>query len=169
MAHRALVAYQRPDGRYDLHTSRLGGLDCRLARAITSTDPYASGDVDPTPNVVARPFEDVLTMVDVVRHEAVYRVSVEYDVETYLPLWFGFEHYRGADRKAVDSERGLVVAIGGPEEAAALRQWFQAVKGVLATGISEGVLGVVDAHEILDSAVRERIDGDIYEPGRPER
>lgn len=164
MAHRALVAYERPDGRYDVHTSRLGGLDCRLARTITASDPYAGGDVDPTPNVVARPFERVLTMVDLVRHEAVYRVGVEYDVETYLPLWFGLDHYFDTCSTEND-DRGLLVAVDGPDEAAELRQWFRAAKGVLATGIEADTLGVVEAHVILDRALREWAS-EVYETPR---
>ena len=163
MAHRALVAYERPDGRYDVHTSRLGGLDCRLARTISPADPYAGGDVDPTPNVIARPFEDVLTMVDLARHEAVYRVGVDYRVRTYLPLWFGLDHYIGPDAPA---DRGLIVAVDGPDEAARLRTWLQTAKGVLADGISDGALGVTDAYRILTEAVRTRVDGEIHRPDR---
>ena len=161
MAHRALVAYERPDGRYDVHTSRLGGLDCRLARRISHTDPYASGDVDPEPNVVARPFEHALTMVDLARHEAVYRVGIDYGIRTYLPLWFGLDHYVGPDAPA---DRGLVVAVDGPNDAARLRRWLQTAKGVLADGISEGVLGMTDAYRILEEAVRTRVDGEVHDP-----
>ncbi|QSG08451.1 Uncharacterized protein HSR122_1049 [Halapricum desulfuricans] len=168
VSHRALVAYERPDGRFNVHTSRLGGLDCRLARSITPSDPYAGGDVDPTPNVVARPFEHVLTMVDLARHEAVYRVGVEYDIETYLPLWFGFDHYL-RERSTAGDDRGLIVAVDSPDEAAELRRWLRAAKGVLATGISDGALGVVEAQTILDRAVRERLDGEVLDPRRPDR
>ncbi len=163
MAHRALVAYERPNGRYDVHTSRLGGLDWRLARTISPADPYAGGDVDPKPNVVARPFEHVLTMVDLARHEAVFRVEIDYRVRTYLPLWFGLDHYVGPDTPA---DRGLVVAVDGPDEAARLRRWLQTAKGVLADGISDGVLGVAEAHRILEKAVRTRVDGEIHDPAR---
>lgn len=163
MAHRALVAYERPDGRYDVHTSRLGGLDCRLARTISPVDPYAGGDVDSEPNVVARPFEHVLTMVDLARHEAIYRVGIDYRVRTYLPLWFGLGHYVGPD---APTDRGLVVAVDGPDDAAQLRRWLQTAKGVLADGISEGVLGVADAYRILAEAVRTRVDGEIHDPAR---
>ncbi|QSG06128.1 DUF6735 family protein [Halapricum desulfuricans] len=168
MSHRALVAYERPDGRFDVHTSRLGGLDCRLARSITPSDPYASGDVDPAPNVVARPFEHVLTMVDLARHEAVYRVGAEYDVETYLPLWFGFEHYLG-ERPTTGDNQGVIVAVDGPDEAAELRRWLRAAKGVLATAISDGALDVVGAQTILDRAVRQHFDGEVLDPRRRDR
>ena len=163
MAHRALVAYERSDGRYDVHTSRLGALDCRLARTISPADPYAGGDVDPEPNVVARPFEHALTMVDPARHEAIYRVEADYQVRTYLPLWFGLDHYLGPE---ASSPSGLVVAVDGPDDAARLRRWLQTAKGVLADGISEGVLDVADADRILENAVRTRVDGEIYDPGR---
>jgi len=40
MAHRALVAYERPDGRYNLHYSHEGAYELRLATDITSETPF---------------------------------------------------------------------------------------------------------------------------------
>lgn len=163
MAHRALVAYERRDGRYDVHTSRWGGLDCRLARTITATDPYAGRDVDPTPRVVARPFQDVVTMVDPARHETLYRVSVEYSVDTYLPLWFGLEHYLGdvPDRSA----DGLVIAVDSPAQADAFREWFRAAKSIVAEAVLGGYLDPAEARSVLADAVRQRGAGhEIRDP-----
>jgi hypothetical protein len=39
VGHRALVAYARSDGRYDLHRSQWGGLDAALADRITERTP----------------------------------------------------------------------------------------------------------------------------------
>ncbi|MCU4800232.1 hypothetical protein OB920_07605 [Halobacteria archaeon HArc-gm2] len=40
MAHRALVAYERPDGRYNLHYSHEGAYQLRLATDITAETPF---------------------------------------------------------------------------------------------------------------------------------
>lgn len=165
MAHRALVAYERAEGRYDVHTSRWGGLDCRLARTITPRDPYADGNVDPVPRVVGRPFEDVLTMVDLARHEAVYRVSVEYAITTYLPLWFGLDHYLGTTQWSETDQEGLLVAVEDAEEAADFRAWLRAAKAALAAAVSAGALEVSNTREVLTKAVRRRADGrEVLEP-----
>jgi hypothetical protein len=156
VAHRALVAYERAEGRYDVHTSRWGGLDCRLSRAITPTDPYANGSVDPVPRVVSRSFEDVLTMVDLARHEAVYRVGVEYDITTYLPLWFGLDHYLGATQWSEAEREGLLVAVEDAEEAADFRAWLRAAKAALAEAVSTSALELSETREVLEKAVRRR-------------
>lgn len=164
VAHRALVAYERPDGRYDVHTSRCGGFDCRLAGAITSLDPYAGGAIDPVPRVVARPFADVLTMVDLARHEALYRVTREYTVQPYLSLWFGFGHYLGQ----VDPEQrpeGCLLSVTGAEDATQLRQWFQTVKTALADAVLAGSLEETEAIAVLADIVDERaVDREVLSP-----
>ncbi|MFB6188296.1 MAG: DUF6735 family protein [Halapricum sp.] len=166
MAHRALVAYERPDGRYDVHTSRWGGLDCRLARTITGRDPYASGDVDPVPRVVARPFDEVLTMVDLARHEAVYRVSAEYEIETYLPLWFGLAYYVGGV-DLDDRPDGVLVAVENAADAADLREWFLAAKDTVAEAVTGGYLDLPTAQSVLADALSQRVEGrTVLEPGQ---
>lgn len=46
MGHRALIAYERRPGEYELHYSQWGATDHRLLRTITPDTPYADGDVD---------------------------------------------------------------------------------------------------------------------------
>lgn len=169
MAHRALVAYERPGGRYDVHTSRWGGLDCRLADRISPADPYAGETVDPVPRNVARPFPDVLTMVDPIRNEALYRVSSAYVVDTYLPLWFGLGHYLG--ESVLDAEPrdrrpdGLIVAVDSSADAEAFREWFRAAKDTVAEAVLGGYLSRADAQAVLADAVRQRsADREIFEP-----
>lgn len=41
MGHRALVAYERTDGMYNLHYSHWGGANLRLKHRITTANPYA--------------------------------------------------------------------------------------------------------------------------------
>jgi len=164
VAHRALVIYERPDGRYDVHTSRWGGLDCQLSRTITPTDPYAGDAVDPVPRVVARPFEDVLTMVDPARHEALYRVSAEYAIDIYLPLWLGLDHYLGAPLTDRDPP-GLLVTVEHPGDADAFREWFRAAKDTVAEAVRGGYLDPVSARDVLEDAVRQHSAGrDIVDP-----
>jgi hypothetical protein len=40
MGHRALIAYKRPDGQYNLHYSHWGALNLRLKHAITENAPF---------------------------------------------------------------------------------------------------------------------------------
>lgn len=160
MAHRALVAYERADGRYDVHASRSGGLHCRLSTAISPADPFASGEVEADPRVRDRPFESVLTMVDVARHEALYLVGADWTVETYLVLWFGLAHYLGQSA-SIESDGdgappGLLVAVESPAAAADLRQWLQAAKATVAEAVAGGYLDAEDAKAVLDRAARRR-------------
>lgn len=167
MAHRALVAYERPDDRYDVHRSRVGGLDCRLSRAITAVDPYAGRVVDPVPSVVARRFSAVRTMVDVARHDAFYRVRSDYTVQTYLPLWLGFDHYVGRVDPD-DRPDGLLVAVTGPADAVALREWFRTTKDALADAVVAGHLDPVAARSVLEGTVERRVTGrEVLDVGPP--
>lgn len=160
MAHRALVAYERPDGRYDVHTARWGGHEWLAAR-ITPTDPYADGAVDPEPRVLARPLESVRTMLDFARHEALYVVDRAYAVESYLPLWLGMDHYLGPaadsdgdgdDSEAPDDPEGLLVAVDSATEAARLRRWLRAAKATLAEAVAADCLTPQAARSVLERA-----------------
>jgi len=168
VAHRALVAYERAAGRYDVHTARWGRLDGRLWGAITPEDPYGDGAVDPQARVRDRPFESVLTMVDPARHEAVYRVRADGAVEGFMVTWVGFDHYLGRPPSVEARERGLLVAVDGPCEAADLRAWLRAAKAALAEGVAAGHLHRAAATTTLEAALRTRADGDCHHVGDPE-
>lgn len=163
MAHRALVAYERPDGRYDVHTARWGGYEW-LAPRITPTDPYADGAVDPEPRVVARPFESVRTMLDFARHEALYLIDRAYTVESYVPLWLDMDHYlgpaagdsRGDDDGPDGDPEGLLVAVDSATEAARLRRWLRAAKATLAEAVAADCLTPEAAGEVLERAARRQ-------------
>lgn len=159
MAHRALLAYERPDGRYDVHAARWGGFEW-LVPAITPTDPYAEGAVDPEPRVVARPFESVRTMVDFARHEALYRVDTDYAVDAFLPLWLGLDHYLASetdDSEDVADPEGLLVAVESATEAARLRRWLRAAKAALAEAVDGEYLDATEARSVLVRATNRRI------------
>lgn len=156
MAHRALVAYERAPGRYDVHTARWGGLHCRLATAITPDDPFADGAVDPEPRVRDRRFESVVTMVDLASHEALYRVDATFAVDSYLPLWFGLDHYLSGPVDIDAEPPGLLVAVDTPEEARSLREWLRAAKATVAEAVVAGALDRAAAQDILARAARRR-------------
>ena len=44
MGHRALIAYERPDGLYNCHYSHWGGLHLRLKREISPKTPFGGDD-----------------------------------------------------------------------------------------------------------------------------
>lgn len=60
MGHRALVAYERPDGLYNLHYAHNGGLHLRLKQDITSSTPFGGAEATD-----ARPvFDSLLALTD---------------------------------------------------------------------------------------------------------
>jgi len=156
VAHRALVAYERPDGRYDVHTARWGGFEWLVPR-ITPDDPYADGAVDSVPCVVARPFGSVRTMVDFARHEALYRVNTDYAVDAYLPLWLDMDHYLAVSPDTDTDPHGLLVAVDSATEAARIRRWLRAAKGTLAEAVAADCLDAAAAHAVLVRATRRRV------------
>ncbi|WP_323191698.1 DUF6735 family protein [Halostella sp. PRR32] len=107
MAHRALVAYERPNGNYDLHRSRWGGSDLSLARRIAEDTPFGGAQtgaarvrrgpslgssprpVDRRPVATDLDFDGVVDAVDFRQHEALFVVATDYDTTAYLSLWFG--------------------------------------------------------------------------------
>lgn len=170
MAHRALVAYERSDGRYDLHRSRWGGTDLSLARRITAETPLGgAGGADvrrgPSPGpgsapVERRPaatdlgFDAVVDAVDARRHEALYVVAADYAVTAYLPLWFGLPGV------APDVDAGALVAAdpeGGPFGGPRLRRWFRATKAVVADAVEMGALTRDEAVAYLADRLREHV------------
>lgn len=96
-------------------------------------------------------------MVDPGRHEALYRVEEEYTVRTYCVLWLELGHYVG-ESVAADPP-GLLVAVDSPGDAAALRRWLRAAKGVLADAVDAGHLDSAAAQRVLADAARRRTDG----------
>ncbi|WP_121822896.1 DUF6735 family protein [Halostella salina] len=175
MAHRALVAYERPDGDYDLHRSRWGGTDCSLARRITAGTPFggpgaassrrspgpltgSAPEADPRPverrpTAVGRDFDGVVDAVDLRTHEALFVVAPDYRVTAYLPLWFGLPGV------APDVSAGALVAVdpdGGPYGGPRVRRWFRATKGVVADLTDRGALTRDEAVAYLAERVRRR-------------
>lgn len=139
MGHRALVAYEREDGRYDLHYSHWGADGFALAGDITPETPLGGaadaeraehlrdrlrdleieGDgyltdapetaVDPRPIATGCSLDAVLDRLEFRHHEAFYVVTADYRVTAYLPVAFGFEETGCIDRE--HDPGGALVAV----------------------------------------------------------
>ncbi|ODR79618.1 hypothetical protein BG842_13825 [Haladaptatus sp. W1] len=158
VGHRALVVYERPDGRYDRHYAHWGAADLELRHGITPETPFAGNRpsrigerwtpaIDPTPRDTALAFEDAATF-DYRAFEAFYVVSLTWLVAAYLPLWFGAT----AD---ADVHAGALVAVESERDAARVRRWFRATRDVVRDMVRRDVLDVEDAHDYLASRVGE--------------
>lgn len=151
MGHRALVAYERPDGRFDLHYSHWGAARFALADAITARTPYGGADegaggadpadpdpaVDPEPIATGLAFDAVAAeRVDFQLHEACYRVDPAFGVTAFLPLWFGLAYDAEAVQRSATVGNGALVALRPGEEAADaryLRGWLRGMKAAVGT------------------------------------
>lgn len=120
MGHRALVAYARGDGRYDIHYAHWGAADLSLADRLTTP---AGDPVDPDPVATGVPFAAVVRehVVPPV-HEALFVVDAD-AVRTYRVLWFG----------PLGVEGGLLVAVDpGACDDDAVLAWFRGARALAA-------------------------------------
>lgn len=176
MGHRALVAYERSDGRYDLHRAHWGG-DRDLRAALTREAPFggprertglaalldrlgvapAGGvlasdpgwAVDPEPVATGLGRREVHQRVDFGEHELLYVVSAAFDVTAYAALGFGLD-------PLVRPAGGALVELPDDDFAVDRRRaWWRGVRdGVRAArprGTSDG-----DCRPLLVAALRER-------------
>jgi hypothetical protein len=96
MGHRALLARERPDGRYDVYYAHWGGADLSLARRLAGNwapdeppDPASDPAVRNAPRSVGVAFEAVLAdHLDPLVHELLVVLGRD-AVDAYRPLWFG--------------------------------------------------------------------------------
>ncbi|WP_408958053.1 DUF6735 family protein [Natrinema sp. 74] len=160
MGHRALVAYRRPNGRYDLRYSHWGGEDLSLAAEITATTPLADGAVEGEllADSVAR--DRILTdHLDPCVHEALYLVApaANYRVDPYRVCWLEW----GTGQ---NPGRGTIVAVD-PAADSAVRRWVRATKTALADIVEMGALSRRAARTYLEARVCEEYDGIVYTYG----
>ncbi|WP_327051586.1 DUF6735 family protein [Halomicrococcus gelatinilyticus] len=155
MGHRALVAYERPDGRYDVHYAHWGAAGLALQREITPATPFADRQrngwtprVDPTPRARAVAFDDLPDHVDVREFEALYVVTLAWVVTAYLPLWFG-------PTLDSDVDAGALVAVDSPADARRVRRWFRATRAVVHDVVARGALSEREAVVCLAARVTE--------------
>nr|WP_255665765.1 DUF6735 family protein [Haladaptatus sp. DYF46] len=157
VGHRALVAYERPDGRYDRHYAHWGATDLALRHEIAAETPFADGNgkrnpnrwtpaIDPTPRERALSFEDAATF-DYRAYEAFYVVSLAWDVTAFLPLWFG----------TTDDEphAGVLVEVDSENDAERARRWFRATRAVVRDMVCREALDEPEVHDYLDARVSE--------------
>jgi hypothetical protein len=169
VGHRALVAVERADGRYDCHYSHGGAYEWGLLDSLAaatdggapasgdhdekpSVDPRAVPGVDPAPLATGVSFETVVdTHLDFCTHEACYRVDRD-GTESFFVCWFGFpavETYR--------SGAGALIGIDAADaraDGALVRGWFTGAKGVLAAAVDEGRLTPAEARDRLRVRLR---------------
>ncbi|WP_227355382.1 DUF6735 family protein [Haladaptatus salinisoli] len=158
MGHRALVAYERPDGRYDRHYAHWGATSFALRHRIAPETPFADdvGDrwtpaVEPVPEATELSIEDAVTF-DYRQFEAFYVVSLAWVVAAYLPLWFGSTADGDGD---IDTDVGALVAIRDDRDAAHVRRWFRATRAVVRDVVRRGAVDEREATDYLDARVAE--------------
>ena len=155
VGHRALVAYGREDGRYDVYYSHWGGADLALARQLAdpATDPVAD---EPLSRAVE--FAAVVGQyLDPLVHEALFVVDDEPRV--YRTLWFGFGG--GVDSSVDESSAGgLLVGVDwtDPCDDAHVRAWFAGARAVAAACHKRGELSQTMAATVVERALRDWAD-----------
>lgn len=129
MSDRALVAYERPGGSYDLHTARwTDGFEARL----TPRTPFGGRGtpVDPVPDEWGVPREGLPGRIEFGRHEALLVVDDDYEVTTFLALPFGLPDATAGGGALVES-RGLL-------DGAYLHGWVRGFRAALAEAVGCG-------------------------------
>jgi hypothetical protein len=175
MGHRALVAYERPDGLYNLHHSHWGGRNLRLAEGITEETPFggaegdsviksiythyqsASGseplgqtdesefgtDVNPEPREVAVSYDEIISKhLDYQTYEALYVVTLSFDITAYRTFWLGFSTEAVSITRSPTVGHGILLTVrwrgGNPVDDGYLRGWFDGAKRIVANFIDRG-------------------------------
>ena len=165
MGHRALVAYGRPDDRYELRYSHWGGETLSLAEKITRQRPLADGAVTAELLAPAVTHDRILAdYLDPCVYEALYVVSPEtgHAVTPYRVCWLEWGDGR-------DGGRGAIVAVSPGRPDRRFRTWFRATKTVLGDVVEMGALSRRAALADLEARLCEERDGTVYSYGRAAR
>lgn len=156
MGHRALVAYARPDGLYDLRYSHWGGDELMLVDALTPETPLGDGRVDADLLADSVALDRLLSaFLDPSVHEALYLVSQAFAVTAYRVFWLEWGDGREAGH-------GAIVTVDPGRQDLAVRTWFRATKTVLGDAIEMGGLSRREARSYLEDRIREDEDGRLY-------
>ncbi|WP_158058044.1 DUF6735 family protein [Halorussus halophilus] len=151
MGHRALLAYERADGNYDLHRSHWGGANFALADAITVDDPFAdrvAGTVDFEPLATDLELTEIVAdHLDFLHHEAFYRVARNYEVTPFHVCWFGLEAECETVERSETVGNGVAVEAEPPDDY--FRGWFRGTKATVAELVDRGLFAPDDAREYL--------------------
>jgi hypothetical protein len=156
VGHRALVAYERADGRYDVHYSHWGAHDWSLATLITENFPYgrpveaADGPppIDPASLSTDCTLDDVVEAhVDFHSYEALFVVSEAFDIRPFMVCWFGVP---GAADDRTDCGAAVAIAADDVEtDGAYVRGWFDGTKGAVLDAVDRNRLDPGEATRYL--------------------
>lgn len=131
MSDRALVAYERPDGDYDVHPARwTEGLGARL----TARTPFGGRGrpVDPSPAERGVPRSELPGRVEFGHHEAlVVVVDDAYGATTFVALPFGLPD--------ATADGGALVAARGILDGASLHGWTRGFRAALHEALDCGL------------------------------
>lgn len=161
MGHRALVAYRRPDQRYDIRYSHWGGERVALGEQITAETPLADGSIDPELVGHAISRDRILSAyLDPCTYERLVLVSPgeDYRTTTYRVCWLEWAVSHGGCR-------GGIVPVDTLAVDERVRIWFQATKTTLADIVEMGALSRRAARTYLEARVCEEEDGTAYTYG----
>ena len=136
MSSRVLVAYERPDGRFDLHEAR----GERLGSRITTRTPFGGRGrpVDPVPTERGLDRAALPSRVAFGRHESLVLVASDHETRTFVALPFGVPDAAGGG--------GVLVERHGPGDESWLRGWVGGFRAALAEAVAPGL----DAGEASD-------------------
>jgi len=164
VGHRALVARERDDGRYDLHYAHWGAHEWRL---LADLGEGASAGVDPVPIATGRSFGEIVREhVDFQQFEALYRVSRAGVAAAFFVCWFGFP-VAGEDRP----RSGALIEIDAADpdgDGALVRGWVAGTKGALGALVEADLLGPAEARTRLVERVSDWTGGEraaVFGPG----
>ena len=163
MSHRALVAVERGDGRYDVHYSRGGGADERLERLGRPDAGRARELLDGPPIERGLPFEAMLAdLLDPIVHEALVVVAPDGEATPYVVVPYLLATSDGLVESA---PRGAALALVGRDGSrlhpAYVRGWSHGAAEVLGEAVDADLLSPAEALGWLDDGVR-RLAGDRY-------
>jgi hypothetical protein len=207
MAHPALVAYERLDGRYNCHYAHWGALDLRLIDELTPETPFGgyvdsqwardlfddlladvpdpdleghlsepeppNTTVDPVPRARELTVEAIVTeQLDFLHHEALYVVDTDFELTTYLALWFGLTYHAESVGESPTKCNGALRTVrtedGTPDRAAYVQREFAGLKLVVGDLIDRDVFTHEEGLEYLIDRVQAWTGEDeelrIYRP-----
>lgn len=182
MGHRALVAYERADDRYDVHYSHWGAaLD--LVAGLTRETPFGGPvpregprdepAVDPDPIATGVPFPAVVAdHLDFVQHEALYVVRDGYDVAEYRVLPFLIPTADGLIEGNPTVGRGVLLEVTSADPGSGyVLGWFDGVRDVIGELVDRGVFDPEDVVPSLETRVRRfaGLDRDLILDPAPDR
>lgn len=148
MGHRALVARERDDGRYDCYYSHWGGTDVSLAGRL-DRKPWTHDLVDPSPVATDVSWDTILAdHFDALVYEAMYVLPADRDARAYRSCWLG-----------PLADRGLLVAVAtdDPGDDGYVRGWLDGARDALAACVERGLLDPATAHSTIETELPARM------------